>query len=142
LTPASCTLCTGCAALQKEENAATMEEIVQERQYQVDAALVRIMKTRKTMNYQVLLAELFAQLKFPAKVWSPCGYRVAPRCLCMAGWACVCVCGWWFWGCGGVAGLDWLAAAPVPTVPVAGARAPIVTPPLVSLRTSRSGSKA
>jgi hypothetical protein len=54
--------------LQKEENEATQEEIFQERQYQIDAGIVRIMKTRKTLNYQVLLSELFAQLKFPAKV--------------------------------------------------------------------------
>lgn len=51
----------------KEENDATQEEIFQERQYQVDAAIVRIMKTRKQSTHQLLLAELFSQLKFPAK---------------------------------------------------------------------------
>ncbi len=68
--------------LQKEENEATQEEIFQERQYQIDAGIVRIMKTRKTLNYQVLLSELFAQLKFPAKV------RCGGACVCCA-W-CLC----------------------------------------------------
>jgi cullin-4 len=57
-----------CGRSQKEENEATQEEIFQERQYQIDAAIVRTMKTRKSLNYQVLLSELFSQLKFPAKV--------------------------------------------------------------------------
>jgi cullin-4 len=35
---------------------------------QVDAAVVRIMKARKTLNHNMLLAEIFKQIKFPAKV--------------------------------------------------------------------------
>ncbi len=41
---------------------------MQERQYQIDAAIVRVMKTRKQLSHQLLLAELFSQLKFPSKV--------------------------------------------------------------------------
>ena len=51
----------------KEENAATNERVFQDRQYQIDAAIVRIMKTRKTLSHQLLIAELLAQVKFPAR---------------------------------------------------------------------------
>jgi cullin-4 len=46
--------------------------VVQDRQYQMDAAIVRIMKSRKTLSHNLLISELFAQLRFPAKVrgWS------------------------------------------------------------------------
>jgi len=52
----------------KAEVDATHERVASERQYQVDAAIVRVMKSRKTLSYQALLAELFAQLRFPIKV--------------------------------------------------------------------------
>merc|ERR1719192_3166570 len=51
----------------KEENKATEERVFQDRQYQIDAAIVRIMKTRKTLNHNLLLSELFDHLKFPVK---------------------------------------------------------------------------
>ncbi|XP_023338669.1 cullin-4B [Eurytemora carolleeae] len=54
----------------KETNAeqkATEESVYQDRQYQIDAAIVRIMKTRKTLNHNLLLTELFNQLEFPVK---------------------------------------------------------------------------
>jgi cullin-4 len=41
-------------------------EVAQDRQYQIDAAVVRIMKMRKTLGHQSLLTELFQQLRFPA----------------------------------------------------------------------------
>eukprot|EP00123_Amoebidium_parasiticum_P013570 comp22032_c0_seq1/m.31981 comp22032_c0_seq1/g.31981 ORF comp22032_c0_seq1/g.31981 comp22032_c0_seq1/m.31981 type:complete len:752 (-) comp22032_c0_seq1:260-2515(-) len=50
-----------------EENKETQEQVFQDRQYQVDAAIVRIMKTRKTLSHTLLIAELFEQLKFPIK---------------------------------------------------------------------------
>ena len=51
----------------KEENEATHERVFQDRQYQVDAAIVRIMKTRKTLSHTLLINELYNQLKFPMK---------------------------------------------------------------------------
>ncbi|KAL1924121.1 uncharacterized protein VTP21DRAFT_7156 [Calcarisporiella thermophila] len=49
-----------------EENASTHERVFQDRQYQVDAAIVRIMKARKTLTHTMLIKELFEQLRFPA----------------------------------------------------------------------------
>ncbi|KAJ3087322.1 Cullin-4 [Quaeritorhiza haematococci] len=51
----------------EEEQKTTHEKVFQDRQYQVDAAIVRIMKTRKTLSHQQLMTELFEQLKFPVK---------------------------------------------------------------------------
>eukprot|EP00743_Colponemidia_sp_Colp-15_P004129 GILK01004457.1.p1 GENE.GILK01004457.1~~GILK01004457.1.p1 ORF type:complete len:721 (-),score=162.74 GILK01004457.1:108-2270(-) len=51
----------------KEENEQTTERVFQDRQYQIDAAIVRIMKTRKTLTHNLLISELFNQLKFPVK---------------------------------------------------------------------------
>eukprot|EP00794_Sanderia_malayensis_P011107 gene11107-12276_t len=50
-----------------EENVSTTEKVFQDRQYQVDAAIVRIMKTRKSLTHNLLLAELYNQVKFPVK---------------------------------------------------------------------------
>lgn len=50
-----------------EENTSTTERVFQDRQYQVDAAIVRIMKTRKVLSHTLLITELFQQLKFPMK---------------------------------------------------------------------------
>ncbi|KAL7102674.1 hypothetical protein ACP275_08G132900 [Erythranthe tilingii] len=50
-----------------EENTSTTERVFQDRQYQVDAAIVRIMKTRKMLSHTLLITELFQQLKFPIK---------------------------------------------------------------------------
>ncbi|KAJ3205102.1 Cullin-4 [Entophlyctis luteolus] len=50
-----------------EENKDTTEKVFSDRQYQVDAAIVRIMKTRKKLTHTLLIAELFDQLKFPIK---------------------------------------------------------------------------
>ncbi|XP_031573663.1 cullin-4A-like [Actinia tenebrosa] len=50
-----------------EENVNTTERVFQDRQYQIDAAIVRIMKTRKTLNHALLVSEVYNQLKFPVK---------------------------------------------------------------------------
>lgn len=41
--------------------------MLQDRQYQIDAALVRIMKTRKSLSHKLLVAEALQQLKFPLR---------------------------------------------------------------------------
>ncbi|KAI1287352.1 Cullin-4B [Halotydeus destructor] len=50
-----------------EEQVNTQERVFQDRQYQIDAAIVRIMKTRKSLTHNLLLTELYDQLKFPVK---------------------------------------------------------------------------
>ncbi|XP_014681402.1 PREDICTED: cullin-4A-like [Priapulus caudatus] len=50
-----------------EEQISTQERVFQDRQYQIDAAIVRIMKTRKTLSHTLLVSELYEQLKFPVK---------------------------------------------------------------------------
>jgi len=47
----------------KEENAETHERVYQDRQYETQAAIVRIMKSRKTMGHQQLVAEVIEQTK-------------------------------------------------------------------------------
>lgn len=51
----------------KEENKKTNEAVIQDRQHQIDAAVVRIMKTRKTLSHKLLVNELMTQLKFPVQ---------------------------------------------------------------------------
>lgn len=55
-------------SFQNEEQKATEERVYQDRQYQIDAAIVRIMKMRKTLTHNLLISELYNQLKFPVKV--------------------------------------------------------------------------
>lgn len=54
--------------IQVEEQVSTTERVFQDRQYQIDAAVVRIMKMRKTLSHNLLVSELYNQLKFPVKV--------------------------------------------------------------------------
>ncbi|KAM7301695.1 cullin-4A [Ixodes scapularis] len=51
----------------QEEQSSTQERVYQDRQYQIDAAVVRIMKMRKTLTHNLLITELYDQLKFPVK---------------------------------------------------------------------------
>lgn len=51
----------------EEENKKTNDEVLQDRQYQIDAAIVRIMKTRKQLSHKLLVSECLQQLKFPLK---------------------------------------------------------------------------
>jgi len=46
--------------------------------WQVDAAVVRVMKARKTLSHALLISELFKMLKFPVSL---CGRAV--YCACM-----------------------------------------------------------
>lgn len=57
--------------MQVEEQVSTTERVFQDRQYQIDAAIVRIMKMRKTLGHNLLVSELYNQLKFPVKVSVP-----------------------------------------------------------------------
>uniref|UniRef100_A0A8C0FZ70 Cullin-4B n=1 Tax=Bubo bubo TaxID=30461 RepID=A0A8C0FZ70_BUBBB len=50
-----------------EEQASTTERVFQDRQYQIDAAIVRIMKMRKSLSHNLLVSEVYNQLKFPVK---------------------------------------------------------------------------
>lgn len=50
-----------------EENKKTNESVMQDRQYQIDAAIVRIMKTRKTLSHKLLVSEVLGQLRFPVE---------------------------------------------------------------------------
>lgn len=51
----------------KEEKEQVEQEVSQDRQCQIDAAVVRIMKARKNLAHAQLMQELFTQLKFPVK---------------------------------------------------------------------------
>ncbi|DBA01455.1 TPA: hypothetical protein N0F65_005574 [Lagenidium giganteum] len=51
----------------KQENEDTHERVFRDRQYQVDAAIVRIMKARKKLSHALLMTEIFGQIRFPAK---------------------------------------------------------------------------
>ncbi|KAJ1652740.1 Cullin-4A [Dispira simplex] len=48
-----------------EETKVTTEKVIQDRQYQVDAATVRIMKSQKSLTHTQLLNTLFQTLQFP-----------------------------------------------------------------------------
>lgn len=56
------------STIQTEEQKATEERVFQDRQYQIDAAIVRIMKMRKTLSHNLLITELYGQLAFPVMV--------------------------------------------------------------------------
>lgn len=50
-----------------EESTKVNDYILQDRQYQIDAAIVRIMKMRNTLSHKLLISELATQLQFPFK---------------------------------------------------------------------------
>jgi len=52
----------------KEEKKTTDERVFADRQFAIDAAIVRIMKSRKTLQHSLLIAETVKQLKFPSKI--------------------------------------------------------------------------
>ena len=51
----------------ERERKETDERVEQQRVYQTDACIVRIMKSRKSLGHAELIAEVFGQLRFPAK---------------------------------------------------------------------------
>jgi len=52
----------------KQERIKTAKQIDTNRQYQIDAAIVRIMKSRKTLVHQQLMAQCLGQLRFEADI--------------------------------------------------------------------------
>ena len=50
-----------------DESKRTNEQVMQDRQHQMDAALVRTMKARKQLSHQLLIGEVMPQLKFNVK---------------------------------------------------------------------------
>lgn len=50
-----------------EEQTRTHAQVDQDRKYQIEAAIVRIMKTRKQLTHTQLVTELYTQLKFPVE---------------------------------------------------------------------------
>ena len=53
----------------KEEQRSTTSKVFEDRQYAIDAAIVRVMKARKTMSHGQLMSEVIAAFaqKFPVK---------------------------------------------------------------------------
>ena len=49
-----------------QETEKTNDEVFRDRQYQVDAVVVRTMKARKRLSHNELMSELLSQLRFPA----------------------------------------------------------------------------
>lgn len=52
----------------KKENVKTVEDVFVDRQYQIDASIVRIMKSRNVLSHNELIQEIYNQLKFPCDV--------------------------------------------------------------------------
>jgi len=52
---------------QQEEEMGVEQRVFEDRQHEVDAAVVRIMKVKKSLSHQQLLAEVFRTVSFPVK---------------------------------------------------------------------------
>jgi cullin-4 len=50
-----------------EETEQTREKVMEDRQYQIDAAVVRVMKARRKIELKDLISEVFSQLRFELK---------------------------------------------------------------------------
>jgi cullin 4 len=50
------------------EQSKTTERVIEDRQYAIDACIVRILKTRKQIQHRVLVTELLETLKFAVQV--------------------------------------------------------------------------
>ena len=51
----------------KEDEKKVLGKVFEDRQYAVDALIVRIMKSRKTLTHNQLMADVFTQIAFPVK---------------------------------------------------------------------------
>lgn len=56
------------AAETPQEVSQTRERVFEDRAFAVDAAIVRIMKTKKKLSFRTLVAEVFEMVKFPMEV--------------------------------------------------------------------------
>ena len=54
--------------IQKENNDGTVGKVLQERQYLLDASIVRILKFKKSIKHSLLIEEIFNDLKLPFSV--------------------------------------------------------------------------
>ena len=52
--------------LTDQERSKVVDDVARDRQYAIDAGIVRVMKARQTLPHQQLVAELLARLKHPA----------------------------------------------------------------------------
>jgi cullin 4 len=50
-----------------DESKRTNNQVLQDRQHQIDAALVRTMKARRQISHQLLIGEVMPQLRFSVK---------------------------------------------------------------------------
>ena len=55
----------------EHENEQTTERVFQDRQYQIDAAIVRTMKARKSLTHQLLVSLGAAQPRWAMEHWRP-----------------------------------------------------------------------
>lgn len=58
-----------------EEEKGVEEKVHINRQHQLEAAIVRIMKSKRTLSHTVLVNEIFTQLKYPVDV-SYCAFKM------------------------------------------------------------------
>jgi cullin-4 len=72
----------------KEENKATHERVAQDRRYETQAAIVRIMKSRKTLTHQQLMAEVIDQTKNRGAVEPTEIKKNIERYRCLTKYAC------------------------------------------------------
>lgn len=67
-----------------DERKKVVEDVDKDRRYAIDAAIVRIMKSRKILGHQQLVSECVEQLSRMFKVSSLSIYKSKLRCLVMS----------------------------------------------------------
>ncbi len=69
-----------------EENDQVREAVQRDRKYQIDAAIVRIMKTRRSLSHSQLLAEIYTQVRKITISWCLCSeFFFKDQISCQAG---------------------------------------------------------